>query len=492
MKKLKLIIYFLFCIIISTPTLIKINATPIPPQKSLNNTLPSLSKMLDKVMPAVVRITVDSTIILHNVNLPLNLQQYIGEHPQYCQEGSILKGTLLCKGNDDAIMESNYNSLASGVIIDAKNGYIITNNHVIENATRIEVELSDGRSFEATLIGTDELLDIALIKIKNAKNLHLVGLKIANSDKLKVGDYTVAIGNPFGLGNTATTGIISALGRNGINSTKHFENFIQTDAAMNSGNSGGALLNLNGELIGINTAIVSPDGGNVGVGFAIPSNSIMILSHQLIKYGRIKHVSFGVVGIGVNKELARIMNAPVKYIDGGTFVGSVINNSTAYNGGVKAGDIIIALNGKKLHGFYSLRSLMSILPVGSKVELTVIRNSKIKHLILTLQEDKESKLYFTLKTSVIEGGVFKNIIITKGKKKFRYVKVTNISDGSFADDIGFETEDIIVDINKIRIHTIKDIKRIISSKKKLSILVIHILRDNSNMYLLTVVPRVVN
>ncbi|QJC28158.1 Do family serine endopeptidase [Enterobacteriaceae endosymbiont of Plateumaris braccata] len=489
MKKLKLIVYLLFCIFISTPTLVKINATPIPPQLS-NKKLPSLSKMLDKVMPAVVRITVDSTIILHNINLPPNLQQYMGEHPQYCQEGSILKGTLLCKGNDDSIMESNYSSLASGVIIDAKNGYIITNNHVVENAKKIEVELSDGRSYEATIIGTDELLDIALIKIKNAKNL--VGFKIADSDKLKVGDYTIAIGNPFGLGNTATTGIISALGRNGINSTKHFENFIQTDAAMNSGNSGGALINLNGELIGINTAIVSPDGGNVGVGFAIPSNSIISLSRQLIKYGRIKHVSFGIVGISVNKELARIMNAPIKCIDGGTFVGSVIKNSTAYNGGVKAGDIITALNGKKLNGFYSLRSLMSILPVGSKVDLTVIRDSKIRHLTLILQEDKESKLHYSMMSSVIEGGIFKNIIITKGKKKFRYVKVTNVSDGSFADDIGFEPEDIIVDINKIRIHTIKDIKRIISSKKKSSILVIHVLRDNSNMYLLTIVPRYVD
>ncbi|QJC29056.1 Do family serine endopeptidase [Enterobacteriaceae endosymbiont of Plateumaris rustica] len=481
MKKLKLIVYFLFCIIISTQTSFKIDAKSLPPQL-FNQKLPSLSKMLDKVMPAVVSITVDGSVITHDFNLPQDLQQFMGEHSQFCSEESPLRDTPLCPGNRDSTIESNFHSIASGVIIDAKNGYIITNNHVIENAKKIEVELMDGSYYEASIIGKDSLLDIALIKIKNAKNL--VSLKLADSEKLKVGDYTVAIGNPFGLGNTVTTGVISALGRSGIN-TNHFENYIQTDAAMNSGNSGGALINLNGELIGINTAILSPDGGNVGVGFSIPSNTIMNLTHQLIKFGRIRHVSFGIIGVGVNKQLAKIMKAP-KYVTGGTFVSSVLKDSSAYNGGIKAGDIIIAMNNKTFNSFYSLRSLISALPVGTKIKITVIRNSKVKHLIITLQEDPDSVIYFSMFSSGIEGANLKNFVINKGKnknQKLRCVQVTNIADDSFADSIGLEPEDIILDINKIAVHSVKDIKNI--TKTKPLIIVIHILRDNTNIYLLT-------
>ncbi|MDN6550948.1 MAG: trypsin-like peptidase domain-containing protein, partial [Enterobacterales bacterium] len=222
--------------------------------------VPSLAPMLEKVLPAVVSVHVEG---MQNA-----------------------KPTPAAKGG-----ERQFEGLGSGVIIDAAKGYVLTNNHVISNATTIKVQLNDGREYAAKLIGRDEQSDIALIQLTDAKNL--TAIKIADSDKLRVGDFAVAVGNPFGIGQTATSGIISALGRSGLN-LEGLENFIQTDAAINRGNSGGALINLNGELIGINTAILAPGGGNIGIGFAIPSNMAQSLSAQLIKYGEVKR---GVLGI---------------------------------------------------------------------------------------------------------------------------------------------------------------------------------------------------
>ncbi len=186
-------------------------------------------------------------------------------------------------GQPDGGQQQKFMALGSGVIIDAAKGYVVTNNHVVDNATTIKVQLSDGRRFDAKVVGKDPRSDIALIQIQDPKNL--TAIKLADSDALRVGDYTVAIGNPFGLGETVTSGIVSALGRSGLN-VENYENFIQTDAAINRGNSGGALVNLNGELIGINTAILAPDGGNIGIGFAIPSNMVKNLTEQMVKYGR--------------------------------------------------------------------------------------------------------------------------------------------------------------------------------------------------------------
>ncbi|QJC29498.1 Do family serine endopeptidase [Enterobacteriaceae endosymbiont of Plateumaris pusilla] len=484
MKKLKLIVYFIFCIIISAQSLVKIHATSLSSQL-LNQKLPSLSKMLNKAMPSVVNITVDGSYMITNFALPPQLQELLGNNPDFCEEGSMYRETPLCPTGSfaDANLETKFRSLASGVIIDAKNGYIITNHHVIDKAKKIEIELNDGRYFEGSVIGSDPKIDIAIIKIKNAKNL--IAFKMADSDKLKIGDYTIAIGNPYGLGNTVTTGIISGLGRNGVN-TSTYENFIQTDAAMNRGNSGGALINLNGELIGLNSAILSPDGGNVGIGFAIPSNAISSLSHELIKYGRIRHVSFGIVGIGINKTLANIMKAPTTNIKGGTFVTNVIADSTAYDSGIKAGDIIILMNDKKFDSFYELKSRICVLPVGTKVKLTIIRNGKIRNIMLILEEDSDS-LALSQHYIGIEGAQLENIVINKVNKrkhkfKIRRVKVIEVVESSQAEDVGLNPDDIILDINNIPVHTMKDVKKITNSKP--SILLIHILRENTNMYLL--------
>ncbi|MGL4720442.1 MAG: trypsin-like peptidase domain-containing protein, partial [Kluyvera intermedia] len=235
--------------------------------------MPSLAPMLEKVMPSVVSINVEGSTTVNTPRMGRNFQQFFGDNSPFCQDGSPFQSSPFCQGagpdggngGGSPQQQQKFMALGSGVVIDAAKGYVVTNNHVVDNANVIKVQLSDGRKFDAKVVGKDPRSDIALIQIQDPKNL--TAIKLADSDALRVGDYTVAIGNPFGLGETVTSGIVSALGRSGLN-VENYENFIQTDAAINRGNSGGALVNLNGELIGINTAILAPDGGNIGIGFA--------------------------------------------------------------------------------------------------------------------------------------------------------------------------------------------------------------------------------
>ncbi len=238
--------------------------------------------MLEQVTPpAVVSIAVEGKQVSRQ-RLPENFRFFFGP-PEFPEE---------------QLRERPFRGLGSGVIIDADKGYIVTNHHVINGADKIMVQLHDGKELSAELIGSDEMSDIALLKIEKTKNL--TAIKLADSDSLRVGDFAVAIGNPFGLGQTVTSGIISALGRSGLN-IENFENFIQTDAAINSGNSGGALVGLNGELIGINTAILGgPNGGNVGIGFAIPVNMVRNLTEQIIEFGEVKRGGSGCSGRRTN------------------------------------------------------------------------------------------------------------------------------------------------------------------------------------------------
>jgi len=271
-------------------------ATPAsvsPPQTPM----PSLAPMLEKVLPAVVSVQVERSAPA-------------ADSPS--QKGNSPRST---------------GGLGSGVIIDAKNGYVLTNNHVIDQADKIKIKLNDGREFDAKTIGSDKQSDIALLQLQDAKDLNEI--KVADSDALRVGDFTVAVGNPFGLGQTATSGIISALGRSGLN-LEGLENFIQTDASINQGNSGGALVNLNGELIGINTAILAPGGGNVGIGFAIPSNMAQTLVKQFIQYGEAKRGLLGIKGTELNADIAKALNLNTQR---GAFISEVIPGSGSAKGG---------------------------------------------------------------------------------------------------------------------------------------------------------------
>ncbi|VEA30659.1 serine protease [Salmonella enterica subsp. enterica] len=290
----------------------------IPGQVPGQATLPSLAPMLEKVLPAVVSVKVEGTAA-QSQKVPEEFKKFFGEdlpdQPSQPFEG-----------------------LGSGVIIDAAKGYVLTNNHVINQAQKISIQLNDGREFDAKLIGGDDQSDIALLQIQNPSKLTQIA--IADSDKLRVGDFAVAVGNPFGLGQTATSGIISALGRSGLN-LEGLENFIQTDASINRGNSGGALLNLNGELIGINTAILAPGGGSIGIGFAIPSNMAQTLAQQLIQFGEIKRGLLGIKGTEMTADIAKAFKLNVQR---GAFVSEVLPNSGSAKAGVKSGDVIISLN----------------------------------------------------------------------------------------------------------------------------------------------------
>jgi Do/DeqQ family serine protease len=266
----------------------------------------------------------------------------------------------------------------SGVIVDAKAGYVLTNHHVIAHADRIVVTLKDDRKFDATLVGSDPDTDIALLKIA-AENL--TALPLGDADRLEVGDYVLAIGNPFGLGQAVTSGIVSALGRTGLG-LESYENFIQTDASINPGNSGGALINLRGELIGINTAIFTPGGGNVGVGFAVPINMAESVMKQLVANGEVHRGRLGVQVKDLTPELAESLGVGARQ---GAVVDFVDVLSPAQRAGIALGDIILAVDGNPVHGAADLRNRVGLTPVGHKIQLSLLRDKAAKTLDVTIE-----------------------------------------------------------------------------------------------------------
>lgn len=443
--------------------------------------LPSLAPMLEKVMPSVVSINVEGTTTVNRQRMPQQFQQFFGDNSPFCQEGSPFQASPMCQGAqggqggqgraDDQGIKEPFKSLGSGVIIDAAKGYVVTNNHVVDNATKIQVQLSDGRRFEAKVIGKDPRSDIALIQLKEAKNL--TAIKMADSEQLRVGDYTVAIGNPYGLGETATSGIVSALGRSGLN-IENYENFIQTDAAINRGNSGGALVNLNGELIGINTAILAPDGGNIGIGFAIPSNMVKNLTAQMVEYGQVKRGELGIMGTELNSDLAQAMKVDAQR---GAFISQVVPKSSADKAGVKAGDVIVSMNGKAISSFASFRAEIGSLPIGTKMSLGLIRDGKPLNIELTLEQGSQSQVDSSNIYTGIEGAELSN-----NTDKEKGVIVDNVKAGSAAARIGLKKGDLILGVNQQPVENLGELRKIIDSKP--SVLALNIQRGDTKLYLL--------
>jgi serine protease Do/serine protease DegQ len=261
----------------------------------------------------------------------------------------------------------------SGVIIDAARGFVLTNQHVIRNAEQVMVTLKDRRQFQAKIVGADPGTDVAVLQIA-ARDL--TALRFGDSDQLNVGDYVLAVGNPFGIGQTVTSGIVSALGRSGL-SPEGYEDFIQTDASINPGNSGGALVNLRGELIGINTAIIGPSGGNVGIGFAVPANMARAVLSQILQYGEVRRGRLGIEMLDLSPEIAKKLG--VTTLDG-VVIAAVVAGSPAEKAGLRVRDIVVAINGRPIHSAAELRARLGLTAIGEEIELRLIRGGEARTL----------------------------------------------------------------------------------------------------------------
>ncbi|WP_250884312.1 DegQ family serine endoprotease [Glaciecola sp. XM2] len=414
--------------------------------------LPSLAPMLEETTPAIVSISVEGTQTSRQ-QVPEMFRYFFGTPQQSPQERP-------------------FRGLGSGVIIDAEQGYVVTNNHVVANADKILVKLTDGREFEAEKLGADAQSDIALLKI-DPENLQDVTL--ADSDALRVGDFVVAIGNPFGLSQTVTSGIVSALGRSGLN-IGGYEDYIQTDAAINRGNSGGALVNLRGELVGINTAIFGPNGGNVGIGFAIPSNMMKSLVDQIVEFGEVRRGLLGILGEDVDAGLAEALNSPANK---GAFVNEVQEGSAANKAGIQSGDIITAINGNELNSFNELRAKIASLGAGAKVTLTIIRNGERQDINVVLDAAEALMAEAKDMHPALEGASFATGV---DRNNNAAVQVTDVADGSPAARIGLRENDVIVGVNRQRINSITALSETIEEAN--GIIALNVQRGGSNLYVI--------
>ena len=418
--------------------------------------IPSLAPMVKRVSPSVVNIATRGTIKEQPGRNPLLDDPFFRrffETPP-----------------DSKPRERQFQSAGSGVIIDAKNGYIITNHHVVENASEITITLLDNRTFTAKVIGTDEGADVAVLQ---AKQPNLVAMALGDSTKLEVGDYVVAIGNPFGLQHTVTAGIVSALGRTGINPEGGgYEDFIQTDASINPGNSGGALVNLRGELVGINSAILSRTGGNIGIGFAIPVNMVRGVMDQLIKYGQVKRGILGVQLYSVNADIAKEFGLSEAT---GALVAGVAQGSAAERAGIKTGDIITSLNGAAMKGSGELRNAIGMLHVGDKIELGLLRDGKPRKVTALIADrgEVESASAADIHKG-LDGAEFADAGDGGG------VLVNKVQEASAAAQSGLRANDVIVGVGRMPVSSMKAFREAV---KGASVLVLKVRRGSDTLLL---------
>ena len=446
-----------FMLAVSMFFLVASSQAALPLQDSDGQSLPSLSPMLKQVNPAVVNIATFSTRQANNnplLNDPFFRRFFnVPEGHQFRQQTP----------------KKRQQSAGSGVIVDAGDGIVITNYHVIKGADEVQVSLEDGRSFTAEVRGSDSELDIAVLQIEADD---LVAVPMGNSASLEVGDFLVAIGNPFGLGQTVTTGVASALGRTGLG-IEGYENFIQTDASINPGNSGGALVNLRGELVGINTAILAPAGGNVGIGFAIPINMARASMDQILEHGEVKR---GQLGIGIQDISPELRDAfELENGQRGVLVTGVSEDSPAEDADVQAGDVIIAVDGEETTSVGQLRSQIGIKSIGEKVRLTVIRDGKEKQIKVRVGEPQELAAVNAKLHMLLEGARFEDNPDGRG------VVVAGLSPNSIAAYNGLRPGDIILGANRQRVEDLKSFRDALTLSED-SIL-LHVNRNGHSLYL---------
>ncbi|KIO50527.1 DegQ family serine endoprotease [Nitrosospira sp. NpAV] len=436
-------------------------ASPACPALPFDNKsgIPSLAPLLQDVTPAVVNISVQTRSAIEDN--PLFRDPFFRRFFEL---------------PDQAARPER--SAGSGVIVDAAKGYVITNFHVVKDAQHVLVTLKDRRQFQAKLVGTDPGTDIALLKIE-AKNLR--ALSLGDSDLLNVGDFVVAIGNPFGLGQTVTSGIVSALGRSGLD-IEGYEDFIQTDASINPGNSGGALVNLKGELIGINTAIIGPSGANVGIGFAVPSAMVKSVLDQIVRFGEVRRGRLGANGEDITYDLASSLGLASTE---GAIISSIDSGSPAEKGGLRPRDVVTAINGRAVRNAIDLRNKVGMMPIGETVDLKLIRDGK--PLTAKVKIAKPLDVPGTEAETVpqLAGATVANL---KGgaspRGKMEGVLVTKVDANSPAWLHGLRPGDIIVGVNRRKVRSVQEFLATLQASE--DVLVLNLLRGD---FRLTIVIR---